>query len=88
MKKIGNLRSEITLLQHGFADKLIAAIYYGSLSSFRSNISGESPDLAATLLIRALHQRHLSCINRPLPDLSMLTVEQAGSKRKGGRALS
>jgi len=29
MEKIGDLRSERTLLQHGFADELIAGIYYG-----------------------------------------------------------
>ena len=31
MEKIGDLRSERTLLQHGFADELIAGIYDGLL---------------------------------------------------------
>jgi hypothetical protein len=32
-KELRNLGSEIPLLQYGFADKLIAAIYYGSQSA-------------------------------------------------------
>jgi hypothetical protein len=31
MEKIGDLRSETTLLQQGFADELIAGIYHGLL---------------------------------------------------------
>ena len=32
-KKIGNLRTEITLLQYGFADELVAGIYYACQSA-------------------------------------------------------
>jgi hypothetical protein len=48
------------LLQYGFADESITRIYHAGESALRGFSAAERFDFAATLLIRALHQRQLS----------------------------
>ena len=67
-KKIGDLRTEITLLQYGFADELIAGIYYACQSALgNKSILYSGLTLSTTLLyMRNSRDRTVSSLARAL----------------------